>query len=74
MEISELAAKLTEVHDKLTEAATEIVAEIQALKDAIAAADDVPAEVAALVDSLDAKATALADIIPDAPPAEPAPE
>lgn len=65
MKLSELAASLTNVDAKLTEASTEILAEIQRLKDALGDVD-IPAEAETALAAITAKATALADIIPNA--------
>lgn len=61
---AELAAQLSGVRDKLSEAATEIVAKITELTDALAAAGSVSPEVQQLADDLTAQATGLADIVP----------
>lgn len=70
MKLSELAAQLTGIDDKLTEASTEIVAEIQKLKDALGDAE-IPAEATAALEAISGKASALADIVPNPPPQEP---
>jgi hypothetical protein len=68
---AELAAHLTAVDDQLDKATAEILAAIQALKDALANAQTSP-EVDAAVARLDAAAQALDDINPDTGPAKPA--
>lgn len=65
MKLSELAASLSTVDAKLTEASTEILAEIQRLKDALGDVE-IPADAQASLDAITAKANALADIIPNA--------
>lgn len=65
MKLSELAASLTTIDDKLTEASTELLAEIQRLKDALGDAD-IPAGAETALANITAKATALADVIPNA--------
>jgi len=64
MKLSEIAAQLTAIYAKLTEASTEIVAKIDALNEALADVD-VPTEASALIDDITAKATDLANIVPD---------
>jgi len=63
MKLSTLAASLNAVDSKLTEASTEIVSEIQKLRDALGDAD-IPPEAEAALAAIAAKATALADIVP----------
>lgn len=65
IKLSELAAQLTSIDSKLNEASTEIVAEIQKLKDALGDAE-LPAEAEAALAAISAKASALADIVPNA--------
>lgn len=65
MKLSELAASLANVDAKLTEASTELLAEIQRLKDALGDAE-IPAEAETALAAITAKATALADVIPNA--------
>ena len=65
MKLSELAKSLTAVDTKLSEASTEILLEIQRLKDALGDVD-IPTEAEAALAAITAKATALADIIPNA--------
>ena len=61
------AAALTAIRDQLSKAAGEIVAKIQALTDAVAAAGATSPEVDAATADLKAAAQALDDIVPDAP-------
>ena len=68
MKLAELAAALTAIDTKLTKAQEEIIAEIQKLRDALNDVD-LPAEATAALDALSAKAQALDDVVPDAPPA-----
>lgn len=64
MKLSELATQLTAIDAKLTEASAEIVAKIDELQAALADVD-LPAEASALIDDITAKATDLANIVPD---------
>ncbi len=66
MKLSALQAALEGIEAKLTEAGTEIVAEIQKLRDALGDADIPPAAEAALA-AITTKANTLADIVPNAP-------
>src|SRR5262245_40380012 len=61
---SELAGLLKSVGDKLDEASTEILAEIEKLKQTD---PDISAEGMAQLERITAKATALADIVPNNP-------
>ena len=65
---AELAARLSAVGDELDKATAEIVAAIQALKDALAAAGGTTPEVDAAVTRLEGGAKALDDLNPDAVP------
>ncbi len=65
---AELAAKLTSIGDELDKAKAEIVAAIQALKDALASAGATTPEVDAAVVRLEGSAQALDDLNPDATP------
>lgn len=65
---AELAAQLTSIGDELDKAQAEIVAAIQALKDALAAAGSTTPEVDAAVTRLEGSAKALDDLNPDATP------
>lgn len=65
MKLSELAASLGAIDSKLTEASTEIVAEIQKLRDALGDVE-IPAAAEEALAAISAKATALADIVPNA--------
>ncbi len=67
--LDDLQAKLNTVGAKLDEASAEIVTEIQSLKDQIAGNDLTAAN--ATADGLIAKATGLADIVPNPPAPEP---
>jgi guanyl-specific ribonuclease Sa len=69
MKLAQLAAALTAIDTKLTEAQTEIVTEIQKLKDALTDVD-VPAEAQAAIDAITTKAGTLADIVPNPPAGE----
>ncbi len=64
----ELADKLNSIGDELDKAQAEIVAAIQALKDALAAAGATTPEVDAAVTRLETGAKALDDLNPDATP------
>ena len=64
----ELADKLTAIGDELDKATAEIVAAIQALKDALAAAGGTTPEVDAAVVRLEGGAKSLDDLNPDAAP------
>ena len=61
----EVAAKLAAVGDKLDKATQEILAAIQALKDAVAAGGASSPEVDAAIQRLETEAQALDDINPD---------
>ena len=61
----ELAAKLSAIGDELDKATAEIVAAIQALKDALAAAGSTTPAVDAAVTRLETGAKALDDLNPD---------
>jgi vacuolar-type H+-ATPase subunit E/Vma4 len=63
--LSNLAAALTGIDSKLTEAQMEIVAEIQKLRDSLGNVE-LPPEAEAALASIQAKANALADVIPNA--------
>jgi seryl-tRNA synthetase len=63
---AELQAQLNKVGDQLTKASGEIVAKIQVLTDAVAAAGNVTPEVQAAADALTTLGQALDDIVPDA--------
>lgn len=65
MKLSELTESLNTIDAKLTEASTEILAEIQRLEDALGDVD-IPAEAETALAAITAKATALADIIKNA--------
>lgn len=65
---AQLLARLNALSDQLDKASTEIVNEIQALKDALVNVE-VPQEVTDKVDSLLVKAQALDDLNADPPPA-----
>lgn len=67
MDQAQLEAALTTVGTRLTEASTEIVAKLQQLQDAIAAAGNTTPEVDAALANVTTLANALADIVPDAP-------
>ncbi len=67
--VDDLQAKLNAVESSLDEASTEIVAEIQALKDQIATNDLTAAN--ATADRLAVKGRGLADIVPNPPAPEP---
>jgi len=64
--LSELAATLANLSDKLDKAKIEIVTEITKLKEGMGNAD-IPPEAQASLERLSALAQALDDIIPDAP-------
>lgn len=70
MKLSELAAALGGIDNRLTKAQTEITTEIQNLRDALSNVE-LPAEAAAALTALEAKAQALDDVVPDAPAPEP---
>lgn len=63
----EAAAQLSALSDQLTKAKGEIVAKIQALTDAAAAADNVDPALQTAIDNLAPIAQQLDDIVPDAP-------
>ncbi len=65
---AELAAKLSSIGDELDKAQAEIVAAIQALKDALTAAGATSPEVDAAVTRLEGSAKSLDDLNPDATP------
>lgn len=62
--------RFTTVETKLNEASTEIVAEIQRLRDELAAAQLTP-EAEAILERLETKAGELADIVPNVEPPTP---
>lgn len=62
---AELADHLTKVDDQLDKATAEILASVQALKDALAAAGNTTPEVDAALARLDTSAQTLDDINPD---------
>jgi len=64
---AELAAHLGKIGDQLDKAQAEIVAAIQALKDAIANAGNTTPEIDAALARLDTSAQGLDDINPDQP-------
>jgi seryl-tRNA synthetase len=64
---AEEAAKLQAFGDQLDKATAEILAAIQGLKDALAAAGNTTPEVDAATDRLATAAQALDDIVPDVP-------
>lgn len=59
---AELQAQLTAINDKLTEAGSEIAAELQRLKDLIEQGGGTTPETDAIVASLTEKANALAEV------------
>lgn len=65
---AELAASLSAVGDQLDKAQAEILAEVQALKDALAAAGATSPEVDAAVARVQAAAQSLDDVNPDVVP------
>lgn len=65
----ELADKLNTIGDELDKAKAEIVAAVQALKDALSAAGSTTPEVDAAVARLESGAQALDDLNPDTPTA-----
>lgn len=65
MKLAQLAAAIAAIDTRLTEAQTEITAEIQKLKDALSDVE-VPAEAQAALDAITVKSAALADIVPNA--------
>lgn len=69
---AEQAAHLNKIGDQLDKATAEIIAAVQALKDAIATAGSTTPEVDAAMARLDTGVQTLDDINPDQPPA-PAP-
>lgn len=69
---SEEAAKLQAIGDQLDKATAEIVAAVQQLKDALAAAGNTTPEVDTATDRLSKAAQALDDLNPDQPTAAPA--
>jgi len=69
--LSELAATLVAVNDKLDKSKVEILAKIAELQAAIGADVDLPADAQAALDALTAKAQELDDIVLDAPAPEP---
>jgi hypothetical protein len=69
MKLSELAAAVSAIDAKLSEASDEIVGLINDLRNALADAE-IPAEAAVTLDALAAKANSLADIVPDEAPVE----
>lgn len=71
--VSELAAALGAVADRVSKAQTEILAEIEVLKGQIGADADLSPEAQASLDRLTGLVQALDDINPDAP-TSPAPE
>ena len=71
MNQAETAAALTVVGDRLTEASTEIVARLQELQAAITQAGNTTPEVDAALARVQTLAAALADIVPNDPPAPP---
>lgn len=73
MNHAETAAALTAVGDRLTEASTEIVARLQDLQAAITEAGNTTPEVDAALARVQTLAAALADIVPNDPPADPPP-
>lgn len=73
MSMTELNARLTGINNQLAKVAEEINAKLDELRDAIDAADDIPAEVTASLDALQSKVDSLDSIVPDAAP-EPDPE
>lgn len=68
---AELSAKLTSIGDELDKAQAEIIAAIQALKDALATAGATSPEVDAAVTRLEGSAKALDDLNPDVTPPTP---
>ena len=68
---TELAALLATIATQITKAKTEVIAKIQALTDAVAAAGTVTPEVQAATEALAALAQQLDDIVPDVPPTDP---
>lgn len=68
-------AILEEINTNLSEASAELTGKIEDLTNALAAAGKNTPEVDALLESIRAKAKALADVVPNDPPAAPpAPE
>lgn len=65
---AEEAAKLAAIGDKLDKASAEILAAIEELKNALAAAGNTTPEVDAATERLTTAAQALDDIVPDVPP------
>lgn len=64
MKLKDLAAALTDIDGKLTEAQTEITSEITKLRDALGDVDLSPEAEAALT-AIQTKANALADVVPN---------
>lgn len=65
MKLSELVTTLTTIDANLTEASTELTAELQKLRDALANTD-IPPDAEAALNNIGTKAKALADVIPNA--------
>ena len=75
MSMTELNARLAGINTQLTKVAGEINTKLDELRDAIDAADDIPADVIATLDELQGKVDSLDSIVPDAEPEpEPTPE
>jgi hypothetical protein len=68
--LNELATVLTGLATQLDKASAEILGKIAELETALLESE-VPDEAAVLIEDLKAKAQALDDIVPDAPPVEP---
>lgn len=66
MKLSALAAALAAIDSRLTEAQTEIIAEIQKLKDALGDVE-LPTDAQAALEAIDTKAKTLADVVPNEP-------
>lgn len=66
MKLAQLVIALAAIDTKLTEAQTEIVSEIAKLKAALEDVD-IPAEAQTALDNITAKASTLADIVPNTP-------
>ena len=71
MNQAELETALANVGTRLTEASTEIVARLQDLQDAITEAGNTTPAVDAALANVQTLAAALADIVPNDPPAPP---
>ena len=70
MKVTELGPVLQGIKDSLTEAGGEIAAKLEELSARIEAGETLPESDAALLTEIAARARALADIVPNQPPAE----